>query len=80
MAFPTDNGYVFALTYGKEVDWVKNLVALDSGFLEYGGSENLIHSFRFTFYEEVKEVFPVLIRIFLKILSVNDCLIAEKQV
>jgi hypothetical protein len=79
MAFPTDSGFVFALTYGKDVDWVKNLVTLNRGFLEFKGSKNLIHSFSFTDYEEVKELFPILVRIFFMALSVNDCLITKKQ-
>jgi len=38
MAFSTDVGFVFALTYGRDVDWVKNLIASDSGSLEYDGA------------------------------------------
>jgi deazaflavin-dependent oxidoreductase (nitroreductase family) len=79
LAFPTNDGYVFALTYGRAVDWVKNLIASDSGRLMYNGMESSIHSIRFVSYEDVKDVFPVLINLFLRILSVNDCLIAEKQ-
>jgi deazaflavin-dependent oxidoreductase (nitroreductase family) len=37
LAFPDDGGFVFALTYGRDVDWVKNLRAHDSGSVEYGG-------------------------------------------
>jgi hypothetical protein len=78
MAFSTDSCYVFALTYGKDVDWVKNLQAYDSGNLKYNGANNRIHSLRFTSYEDIKEVFPFLVRLFLRFLSVDDCLIAEK--
>lgn len=79
LAFSTNHGYVFALTYGRNVDWVKNLIAYDSGRLMYNGREILIHSIRFVSYDDVKDVFPVLINLFLRILSVNDCLKAEKQ-
>jgi deazaflavin-dependent oxidoreductase (nitroreductase family) len=78
MAFPINHGYVFALTYGRNVDWVKNLKASNSGRLIYNGIEASIHSIRIVSYEEVKYVFPVLINLFLRFLSVNDCLIAEK--
>lgn len=27
MAFPTDDGFAFALTYGPKVDWVRNVLA-----------------------------------------------------
>ena len=44
MAFPSDGGYVFALTYGRNVDWVKNLLASGIGSLEHFGSEFPVHS------------------------------------
>ena len=34
LAFPTETGFVFVLTYGRDVDWVRNLMASDSGRLE----------------------------------------------
>jgi deazaflavin-dependent oxidoreductase (nitroreductase family) len=79
LAYPTTNGYVFALTYGRNVDWVKNLQASNHGILKYNGCTNPIHSFRFMPYEDVKEVFPVMVRLFLSIFKVNDCLTVEKQ-
>jgi hypothetical protein len=32
LAFPIIEGFDFALTYGRNVDWVKNLLAGGSGF------------------------------------------------
>jgi len=78
MAFPTDHGFVFALTYGRDVDWVKNLFAAGDGVIVYGGSEFPIISFRFISFDEVNAVFPLPVRIFLRLLSVEDCLLAEK--
>ena len=74
LAFPTSKGYVFALTYGRNVDWVKNLQASGHGVLKYNGDVDLIHSLRYTSIEDVKEVFPFMVRLFLSILNVNDCL------
>jgi hypothetical protein len=78
LAFPTDYGFVFALTYGRDVDWVKNLFAAGDGVIEYGGSEFPLSSFRFISLDEVNPVFPLPVRIFLRLLSVEDCLLAEK--
>jgi deazaflavin-dependent oxidoreductase (nitroreductase family) len=78
LAFPDDGGFVFALTYGRDVDWVKNLWASDSGSVEYGGSEIPIPSFRFIALDEVKGVFPLPVRVFLRLLSVEDCVRADK--
>jgi deazaflavin-dependent oxidoreductase (nitroreductase family) len=77
LAFPDDGGFVFALTYGRDVDWVKNLLAFDSGSVEYGGSEISLRSFRFIVFDEVKGVFPLPVRVFLRLLSVEDCVRAE---
>jgi deazaflavin-dependent oxidoreductase (nitroreductase family) len=74
LAFPTSNGYVFALTYGRNVDWVKNLQALGQGVLKYNGNVDAINSPRYISIEDVKEVFPFIVRLFLRILKVNDCL------
>ena len=78
LAFPTETGFVFALTYGRDVDWVRNLMASDSGRLEYKGSEIPIHTIRFARYDDVLKLFPYLVRIPLKFLiSVEDCLLVE---
>lgn len=79
MAFKFGEGFLFALTYGLDVDWVKNLVASDSGTLEYKGEKISIHNVRHTSYDDVKEVFPFWFRISLNIISVEHCLIVEKK-
>jgi hypothetical protein len=38
-----------------------------------------IHSFSFASYDEMKEVFPVLVRFFLNLIAVDDCLVSVKQ-
>jgi deazaflavin-dependent oxidoreductase (nitroreductase family) len=77
LAFPTETGFVFALTYGRDVDWVRNLMAADSGRLEYKGSEVPIHMIRFAKYDDVLELFPQLVRLPLGLISVEDCLLVE---
>ena len=79
LAFPTTNGYVFALTYGRDVDWVKNLFADYFGILRYNRCKNSMHAFSFRPYDEMKEAFHVLVRFFLNKISVDDCLLAVKQ-
>src|SRR5512137_948773 len=58
LAFPISNGYVFALTYGRNVDWANNLQALRRGVLKYNGNADPIYSPRHISIEEVKEKFP----------------------
>lgn len=35
----TEDGFLFALTYGPEVDWYKNLLAAGHGLLRWNGKE-----------------------------------------
>jgi len=77
LAFPTGTGFVFALTYGRDVDWVRNLMASDSGRLEYKGDEIPIHGIRFERYDDVRELFPYLVRLPLDLISIEDCLLVE---
>jgi len=77
LAFPTETGFVFALTYGRDVDWVRNLVASDSGRLEYKGDEIPIHVIRFEKYDDVRELFPYLVQLPLGLISIEDCLLVE---
>ena len=37
MASRHDDGFMFALTYGKEVDWYKNILASQEAKLTFGG-------------------------------------------
>jgi hypothetical protein len=46
--------------------------------VEYGGSEIPLQTFRFIAFDEVKGVFPLPVRVFLRLLSVEDCVKAEK--
>jgi deazaflavin-dependent oxidoreductase (nitroreductase family) len=78
LAFPTMSGYVFALTYGRNVDWAKNLQAATHGVLHYNGNSIRVHDFRYTSYEETKKIFPDIVKLFLELLHVNDCVLAEK--
>ncbi|MCW4050960.1 MAG: nitroreductase family deazaflavin-dependent oxidoreductase [Candidatus Bathyarchaeota archaeon] len=73
LAFPTGDGYVFALTYGPDVDWVRNLFAAGEGRLEYGGEEIRVDSFRLVKLVEVKALFPSFFRFILWAISVEDC-------
>jgi deazaflavin-dependent oxidoreductase (nitroreductase family) len=41
--FPTDDGYVFALTYGPNTDWVRNVLAAGSCELRKRGQTIRLH-------------------------------------
>jgi deazaflavin-dependent oxidoreductase (nitroreductase family) len=78
MAFPRGEGFVFALTYGRDVYWVKNLIASDGGSLGYKGEEIDVHNVRHAKIGDVEDVLPLWVRLPLRIISVNHCVTVER--
>jgi len=71
LAFSTGDGFVLALTYGRDVDWVKNLQA-SAGSIKRGGERYPLASVRFIGQDDAENVVPFLLRAFLSLLSVED--------
>src|SRR5215472_9337460 len=42
MVFPTEDGFVIALTYGPNVDWFRNLQAAGSGTVFWHGNDFVV--------------------------------------
>ena len=78
LSFPTEDGFLFALTYGSDVDWVKNLLAAGGGGIEYGGGTASLSSLRVAPYAEAKGMFPSWVRPSLWLISVQECLHSTK--
>ena len=76
LAFPTETGFLFALTYGRKVDWVRNLRASDEGILEYKSEKIPFTGVRLVKYDE--ELFPRWVRRSLRRVSVEDCILVER--
>jgi deazaflavin-dependent oxidoreductase (nitroreductase family) len=76
--FPTTTGYVIALTYGTDTDWVNNVLAA-------GGCGLLTRRRRVTliaprlFHDETRSNIRVLERQVLRLLRVADFLALERQ-
>ncbi|MFH2112580.1 MAG: nitroreductase family deazaflavin-dependent oxidoreductase [Candidatus Bathyarchaeota archaeon] len=77
LAFASEDGFVLALTYGRDVDWVRNLRAA-GGVIRQGGERYSLISVDFIGYDEVEAYLPSLICAFLKLLSVEDFMRARK--
>jgi len=43
-AFPTRSGYVLVARYGRDSDWVRNILAARSATLRVAGEEHSLHS------------------------------------
>ena len=46
VAFPTAKGFVIPMTYGRDVDWARNLVAAHGGELQRAGRRVRLHNAR----------------------------------
>ena len=71
--FREGDDYLMALTYGRDVDWVKNVLAAEGCRLETRGrvlelrDPELVH-------DPSRHLVPLIVRVFLGVLDVNDFL------
>lgn len=71
--FRDGNDYIFALTYGAETDWVRNVLAADGCELITRGQRiTLTHPRLFTDFN--KRWAPPLVRFFLGVTGITQCL------
>ncbi len=77
-AFPTDEGLVIALTYGHEVDWLKNVQDADScTIIRRGRSVELDHP-RVVGWASGSKHMPILVRVSLLGLQARDFLLLDE--
>jgi deazaflavin-dependent oxidoreductase (nitroreductase family) len=74
--FATGDGYVFALTYGPDTDWVKNVLAADGCELRTRGRTIRLTSPRL-FHDEARRGIRPLERQVLRVIGVADFLSAK---
>lgn len=75
--FVRDGIYVFALTYGRDSDWVKNILAASGGEIEtrrtiFGLTNPRIE------HQETRADLPLLVRTILHLTKVNDYLLCDR--
>jgi len=71
--FKTDDGFVFALTYGKDADWVKNVFAAGGCELVTRGKHYRLTRPRLV-HDESRHFVPALPRSILRLVGVADFL------
>lgn len=76
-AFRTADGYVFALTYGPEVDWVKNVLAAGEAELETRGRRIRLRLPRLV-HDSSRRLVPPLVRVPLRLFHVADFLVLAR--
>jgi deazaflavin-dependent oxidoreductase (nitroreductase family) len=73
MVFRRDNRFLIALTYGRDSQWVQNVLAANTCQLETRNRKLRLSHARL-FHDERHESMPAFVRIVLGILNVSDFL------
>lgn len=76
--FPTPTGFVFALTYGADTDWVRNVLAAGGAELEFGGESIELVDPRLVDGVDAAPFLPLVVRFLLAILRVKDFLACDR--
>jgi deazaflavin-dependent oxidoreductase (nitroreductase family) len=71
--FRRDGDYIFALTYGPEVQWVKNVLAAGTAQLEQRGRTITLRDPR-RFTDPGASLMPLVVRAFLRFMRVREFL------
>jgi deazaflavin-dependent oxidoreductase (nitroreductase family) len=74
MAFPHDGDLVVALTYGPSADWVRNVVASQSGRIKWAGRWRPITSAELIDGQPALALLPRILRGFLSLVGVRTVL------
>ncbi|HEV3473966.1 MAG TPA: nitroreductase family deazaflavin-dependent oxidoreductase [Actinomycetota bacterium] len=73
-AFPHRDGFLIALTYGRDVDWVKNVIAAGGcQLIQRGQTADLVEPRILRLGDQAYGI-PSGIRIFLRVLAVSEAL------
>lgn len=72
--FQAPGGFVFALTYGPDTDWVKNVMAAGGCTIRHRGTDFTLTDPRFITTEEGMAHVPASVRVLLRLLDVTEFL------
>ena len=74
IAEPMQAGFVIALTYGKNVDWYKNVIAKGDCTLEWKNKEYFLTAPELIEKEQALKAFPAAIRTGLRLVRIREFL------
>ncbi|MGH2514311.1 MAG: hypothetical protein ACRDHP_01520 [Ktedonobacterales bacterium] len=72
MVWPVESGFVIALTYGSQVDWLRNLQAAGQGSLRWHKREYVFQQPRFIDAKTALAVLPLFTKPVLRLLGVHE--------
>ena len=74
MAFPSGDGFVVALTYGKDVDWLHNVQSQGGCTMVYRGQRVALTEPRIVGSDAVSDSLPGVVKFVLRRINVSDYL------
>lgn len=74
MAFRTGDGFLIALTYGAETDWVRNVLAERGASIEYRKQLNSLREPKLIKGDAASMPLPAFVRLILRLLNVTESL------
>jgi deazaflavin-dependent oxidoreductase (nitroreductase family) len=77
--FPTDEGFVIALTYGSDVDWVKNLMAARGGEIKHRSHTIRIAEPALIPTDTGMAATPRVVRLILRMINVTEFLRVSRE-
>lgn len=77
-AWPCDDRFAFALTYGDDADWVRNVLASESAELEWRRQRIHLHRPEVVGPDDVRPCIPAPIRAGLRAFGVDRFLLMER--
>ncbi len=78
-AYPLGDGFVFALAYGPNVDWCRNIMASGKGTLTWKGQEYALEKPELLSISKAWQAYPLSARLFIKAAGMKQCLWMHKQ-
>jgi deazaflavin-dependent oxidoreductase (nitroreductase family) len=72
MVWPVQDGFLIALTYGRQVDWLRNLQAAGQGNLRWHKQEYVFQKPEFIDEQTALPALPRFVRRILRLLGVHD--------
>jgi deazaflavin-dependent oxidoreductase (nitroreductase family) len=76
--FPSGDEFVFALTYGPDTDWVKNVLAAGMAVLEYDGDTIQLEDPQMAGWTAAGKALPGPVRALLRLIGVRDFLVMRR--
>lgn len=73
-AVPTDGGFVIALPYGTQADWLRNVLAAGEATIEHEGRRRRVVEPEVVAVDDAAEIFAATDRRVFRIFGVTECL------